>query len=119
MRSCLLVALLAVSNAACAGTVHYVNVVNTAKDSLVAFSVAPAGSGDFRELPLGGALHGGGDSATVAIARGSRGCLRDLRAEFADGRVLVQRDFNVCKSGSFHTGAYLRAALRSRSPAQP
>lgn len=119
MRSCLLAALFAVPSAQCAATVHYVEVVNTAKDSLVAFAQAPAGSGDFRDLPLGGSLQGGGDSTTVAIETDSRGCLRDLRVEFADGRVLIQRGFDVCRYGSYHVGAHLRAALRSPSPARP
>lgn len=119
MRSCLLAALLAAPGPACAAPVHYVDVVNTAKDSLVAFAEAPAGSGEFRDLPLGGALHGGGDSITVAIEGDARSCLRDLRAEFADGRVLIQRGFDVCRYRSFHLGAHLRAALRSRSPGQP
>lgn len=113
MRSCLLAVALAAPGAGCAGTVHYLDVVNTAKDSLVAIAAAPAGSGDFRDLPLGGALHGGGDSATVAIGRDSHGCLRDLRLEFVDGRVLIQRDFDVCRYGSYHVGAHLRAAMRS------
>lgn len=118
MRSCLLAALFAAPGAGCAATVHYVDVVNTAKDSLVAFAEAPAGSGAFLDLPLGGALRGGGDSATVAIEGDSRSCLRDLRAEFADGRVLIQRGFDVCRYRSYHLGAHLRAALRSR-PARP
>lgn len=119
MRWRLLAVLLSAPNAACAATVHYLDVVNTAKDSLVAFAVAPAGSGDFRDLPLGEALHGGGESTTVAIAQDARGCLRDLRAEFADGRVLIQRDFNVCKYRSYHLGAHLQAALRSQAQVQP
>jgi hypothetical protein len=114
MRSCLLAALLAAPGAGCAATVHYVDVVNTAKDSLVAFAQAPAGSGAFRDLPLGGVLHGGGESATVAIEGDAGNCLRDLRAEFADGRVLIQRGFDVCRYGSYHVGAHLRAALRSQ-----
>ena len=88
---------------------HYLDIYNTAPSSLVAFAVAPAGSGAFRDLPIAGSLHGGGDSTTVATNGG--GCLRDLRLVFADGRVLMHRDFNVCRYRSYHTGRYWRAAV--------
>lgn len=119
MRSYLLAVLIVAPQAAGAGTVHYLDVVNTAKDSLVAFSEASPGSGEFRDLPLGGALHGGGDSTTVAIEADSRHCLRDLRAEFADGRVLIQRGFDLCRYGSLRLGAQLRAAQRARTASRP
>lgn len=86
---------------------HYLDIYNTAPSALVAFAVAPAGSGAFRDLPLGGSLRGGGDSTTVAV---NGGCLRDLRLVFADGRVLMHKDFNVCRYRSYHTGQYWRAA---------
>lgn len=119
MRSCLLAVLVVAPQVAGAGAVHYLDVVNTAKDSLVALAEAPPGSGEFRDLPLGGALRGGGDSTTVAIEADARHCLRDLRAEFADGRVLIQRGFDLCRYGSFRLGAQLRAARRAQSASQP
>ena len=84
---------------ACAGTstVRYVKLVNTTKDSIAAFGVARAGSGDFRNVELEpSGLRGGGDSIIVAIAS-EGGCVRDLRTVFADGRVLIHPDFDVCK----------------------
>lgn len=89
---------------------HYLDIYNTAPSSLVAFAVAPAGGGAFRDYPLGAKpVQGGGDSMTVALNDG--GCLRDLRLSFADGRVLMQKDFNVCKYRSYHTGRYWREAV--------
>lgn len=90
---------------------HYLNIYNTAPSSLVGIATAPAGSRAFREVPLGGKpVQGGGDSTTVAFD-GKGGCLRDLRLTFADGRVLMNKDFNVCRDGTYRTGSYWRAAM--------
>lgn len=121
MRALLIVALLSVTlNAACAATVYYVDLVNTAKSSVTSFAVAPAGSEDFREVPLGAApLQGGGESTAIAIRNDESGCLRDLRTVFADGRVLIQQKFNVCKYRTYHTGQYLRSQDPPLMLAQP
>lgn len=109
MRAALLALIVAMPAVADAGS-HYLDIYNTAPSSIVAIAVAPAGSGKFRDIPLGGnAVHGGGDSTTVAV-QADGGCLRDMRLSFADGRVLEQNDFNVCRYRSYHTGRYWRAA---------
>jgi len=109
MRTALLALIVAIPAVANAQS-HYLDIYNTAPSSLVAIAVAPAGSGDFRDIPLGGkALHGGGDSTTVAV-RADGGCLRDLRLSFVDGRVIEHNQFNVCRYRSYHTGRYWRAA---------
>lgn len=114
----LLVLLLAI-DAGAAETTHYLDLVNTAKNSIVAFSVAPAGSDRFRALPFGDPpLHGGGDSTTLAI-RDDSGCLRDLRTEFSNGRVLIQKNFDICKYRSYHTGQYLRGQAQTTIAATP
>lgn len=96
-----------------AAGMHYLELVNTAPAALTAFAIADAGSDDWRQIPLGAtALHGGGESTTVGIEHGA-GCRRDLRATFADGRVLLQRGFDVCKYRTYHTGRYLRSAERA------
>ena len=104
--------LLAVSATASAGgTRHYVELVNTAQDSITSLSVASAGSSHFRAIPIdGAALHGGGESMTMAVAAAANGagCLQDLRIGFANGRTLIQKNFDVCKYRSYHTGRYLR-----------
>ncbi|WP_158880724.1 hypothetical protein [Rhodanobacter sp. L36] len=95
------------SGTACAGNVHYVDVINTSPDSVASFAVASAGSNDFHAIPVG-TLHGGGDSTTVAIRQQANECLHDLRTVFVGGRTLVQKNFNVCKYRSDHLGQYLR-----------
>jgi len=91
-----------------ADDVHYVELVNTAPDSIMSFSIATTGSRDFREVPLGTApVRGDGDSTTISIA--GDGCLRDFRTVFDNGRTLVQQNFDVCKYRSYRTGQYLRA----------
>lgn len=97
------------SGASAADRLHYIELVNTAHDRIRSFSVAAAGTTDFREVELGAlSLQGGGDSATIGI--GGDGCLRDFRTVFDNGRTLIQQKFNVCKYRSYHTGQYLRAA---------
>lgn len=107
MRTAILVTLLLAAGAAVAGERHYLDLVNTAPTSLVAFDVALPGSDDWRAIALSDtALRGGGDSTIVAIRGG--GCVRDLRSTFRDGRVLIQRGFDTCRYRSYHTGQYLR-----------
>ena len=107
MRMLWIAGIVAASQAVAADSVHYIELVNTARTSLSSFAVAAAGSGDFHEIPLGSTrLQGGGDSTTIGVS--GDGCLRDFRLEFADGRVLMQKNFNVCKVRSYHTGQYLR-----------
>jgi hypothetical protein len=121
VRTLLGVALILAASAASAdATVRYIDLVNTSKDSIVSFAVAPSGSGDFRAVSFADKpLHGGGDSTTVAIRDDDRGCLRDLRSEFADGRVLIQRGFDVCKYRSYRTGRYPRGRDKAVMLAQP
>jgi hypothetical protein len=74
---------------------HYFDLVNAAHDSVTSFAVAPAGSGAFREIDLGGPLRGGLTSTTVDLADG--GCLRDFRLVFRDGRRLLYPAIDVCR----------------------
>lgn len=109
MRSALLALIVAMPAVADAGS-HYLDIYNTAPDRIVAIAVAAAGSGAFRDVALGGkALLGGGDATTIAL-QADGGCRRDLRLSFADGRVLEQKDFNVCRYRTYHTGRYWHAA---------
>ncbi|MEP6940061.1 MAG: hypothetical protein ABI846_09875 [Rudaea sp.] len=115
MRTVCLFALL--GGAACvhaAEKTHYLDLVNTAPDSIVSFAAAASGSGRFVEARLA-TLLGGGDGATIAIATapGREGCLQDLRIGFANGRILIQKNFDVCRYRSYHTGRYLRGSAQT------
>lgn len=95
-----------------AGTVYYVDIVNTSANDVVSFEVAPAGSDRFHSVLLGkGPLRGGGEAATIAIRKGEEGCKRDLRIGFSDGRVLTPRGFDICHYGTYHTDRYLRTQV--------
>jgi hypothetical protein len=120
MRSALIVLIAAIPAVANAQS-YYLDIYNTAPSSLVALAAAPAGSAAFHAVVLAGQpVHGGGDSVTVAFDKNSGGCVRDLHLTFADGRVLDQRSFNVCKFRSYHTGRYWRSAVVERElAAQP
>jgi hypothetical protein len=113
MRAFIIGLLLSACGTTSAAGMHYLELVNTAPATMTAFAIADAGSDDWREIPLGAtALRGGGDSTTIGIEHGA-GCRRDLRATFADGRILLQRGFDVCKYRTYHTGRYLRRPERS------
>jgi hypothetical protein len=105
MRNFFLAALFAgISSPAFAGTVYYIDLINTATTSIVSFEAVLTGSDRYHSVLLGNTpLRGGGASATIAIRKGEDGCLRDLRVGFADGRVLTHRDFNICKYRSYLT----------------
>ncbi|TLY51993.1 MAG: hypothetical protein E6K53_05705 [Gammaproteobacteria bacterium] len=108
------------SNLAAADTVYYLDLINTAASNVVSFEVALPGSELFRSvLPGGAPLHGGGESATVTIHKGEDGCLRDLRIGFADGHVLMHRDFNICRGVSYHTERYLRQGILAAKATRP
>ena len=92
---------------------HYVNVYNSARSSIVAFEEAPAGTGAFHPIALADhPVQGGGDSATVAFRKQDGGCLRDFRTTFADGRVLLVKDYDVCRMSVYRTGPVLSQAMR-------
>ncbi|PWK87760.1 hypothetical protein [Fulvimonas soli] len=69
--------------------------VNASFDSVTSLAVAPAGSGDFRDIELGRPLQGGLDAVTVDLPAG--GCLRDFRVGFRDGRILRLPAIDVCR----------------------
>jgi hypothetical protein len=71
------------------------HLVNASFDSVTGFAVAAAGTGDYRAVALGRALQGGLDAVTFDLPAG--GCLRDLRATFANGRVLDVPAIDVCR----------------------
>jgi hypothetical protein len=75
--------------------IRYLELVNRAHDSIVSLSVAAAGRDEFRELPMGAPLGGGGGAATFPVA--GVDCLYDVRASFSDGRAQVYRNLDLCR----------------------
>ena len=75
--------------------IRYLELVNRAHDSVVSLSVATAGSQEFRELPMGAPVGGGGQAATFSVA--GEDCRYDIRASFSDGRAQVYRDLDLCR----------------------
>ena len=101
--------------AVAAAQTRYLEVYNDAPASLVTLAAAPAGTGAFHDLAIGDRpLAGGGNAVTVALD-GKEGCRRDLRATFADGRSLLQRDFDVCRYRSYRTGRVLPPASAAQA----
>lgn len=74
---------------------RYLHLVNRAHDSLASVAVAAPGGEDFRPLPLGEPLPGGGGSATVEIPGDA--CRYDVRFVFGNGRAMLYPDVDVCR----------------------
>jgi hypothetical protein len=69
--------------------------VNATSDSMLAVALAPASSGEFVAIPLGGPLQGGLTSTTVRISSGP--CLRDVLVDFQGGRRARLSNVDVCQ----------------------
>ncbi|SFR91823.1 hypothetical protein SAMN05216570_0611 [Dyella sp. OK004] len=109
MRAWLLAALfVSLPATASVDRVCYVYLVNDAKSSVVSFEAAPTKSQQWVRLPIGEQPLAGGGAATMLGIRKGTDCLHDFRIAFADGRVLIQRGFDICRFGSFHPDFYLR-----------
>ncbi|MEP6907061.1 MAG: hypothetical protein ABI858_03645 [Pseudoxanthomonas sp.] len=74
--------------------VRYLELSNRAHDSLIALEVAVPGSNDFRSVPLGTPLRGGGDAATFGLA--GEQCRYALRFTFINGRSMLYPDVDIC-----------------------
>jgi hypothetical protein len=75
--------------------IRYLELVNRAHSSVVSLSVATAGSQEFRALPMGTPLGGGGEAATFSVA--GEDCRYDIRASFSDGSAQVYRNLDLCR----------------------
>ena len=69
--------------------------VNATSDSMLAVALAPASSGEFVAVPLGGPLQGGLTSTAIRISSGP--CLRDVLVDFQGGRRATLANVDVCQ----------------------
>lgn len=109
MRSIsLAVTLLVATNVFGTENVRQFEVVNAGANDIASVAVAQAGSGVFRTAlddhhhPI---LVKSGESITIPVRPGEGGCLRDLRVKFADGEILVEHQFDVCKNERFRAAS--------------
>ncbi|HYC68171.1 hypothetical protein [Brevundimonas sp.] len=79
-----------------------VRVHNQTGAILQKLQAADVRTGAFGADLLGGAAVATGASAPVTIDDGQGGCLYDLRAELADGQVLVRENINVCRIADYY-----------------
>jgi hypothetical protein len=77
-------------------------VVNATFDSVTSLAMAPADSGAFEEVRLGGSLPGGLASTTVHLPAGT--CLRDMRVTFRNGSTKVFPAIDVCRTHALRLG---------------
>jgi hypothetical protein len=79
-----------------------VRVHNQTGAILQKLQAADVRTGEFGADLLGGTAVATGASAPVTIDDGQGGCLYDLRAELADGQVLVRENINVCRIADYY-----------------
>jgi hypothetical protein len=92
--------------------IRYLELVNRAHDSIISLSVATAGSDEFRELPMGAPLGGGGGAATFSVA--GEDCRYDIRASFSDGSAQVYRNLDLCRHRGLRIPPLRMSADRKR-----
>lgn len=92
---------------------RYLELINRTPDSVTSFEIATAGSDIFRELSLGAALRGGGDSTTLEVAADS--CVHDLRFVFRNGRTLIYQGVDICRYPRVHIRRLPRAGQGGQS----
>jgi hypothetical protein len=79
-----------------------VRVHNQTGAVLQKLQAADVRSGEFGADLLGGTALATGASVPVTIDDGPGGCLYDLRAELADGQVLLRENINVCRIADYY-----------------
>ena len=112
-----LLAIPAAAHAQTAGAQRPLPVINRAHDSIVAIAVAEPGGGRFREIPLDGPLHGGGNEVTVQMP--VDGCRHDVRLVFRGGRSVVYKDLQTCRLASLRVDRVPRGESPPRWARQP
>lgn len=78
-----------------------VRIINNTSFSIVRFYGSNKGSDSWEEDILGADVLGPNSSVTVNFDDGSGYCKFDFKAVFNDGDVLIKKNINICKIGSF------------------
>lgn len=81
--------------------------VNATSDSMLAVALAPASSGEFVAVPLGGPLQGGLTSTAIRISSGP--CLRDVLVDFQGGRRATLSNVDVCQGSGLRVTSSVNA----------
>jgi hypothetical protein len=79
---------------------RHVTVVNNTNSTMTEFYGSNAGSSIWEEDILGRDVLSPGDSVRVDFTDGSGYCTFDLKAVFRDGSTLIDKNVNVCTTGS-------------------
>lgn len=91
--------LAATASPALAGTVYQVDLVNAGASGIVSIESARSGSERFHALRfVSRPSQYASESVSFQLRRGDDACARDLRINFADGRVLTHRRFDPCNA---------------------
>ena len=78
-----------------------VQIGNSTGVTMTRFYASNTNRNSWEEDIFGADVLSSGRSINVDIDDGSGACLFDLKAEFADGDVVIENDFNVCTRGSW------------------
>ena len=78
-----------------------VRIVNNTGYTIVRFYGSNKGSDSWEEDILGSDILAAGDSVMIDFDDGTGYCKFDFKAVFDDGDVLVKKNINICKIGTF------------------
>jgi hypothetical protein len=98
---------------------HYVDFISDGSDSVVSIQLATPGGHDWVRVKLRGVTDGAYVSTTggyIGHAKVgidvSRGCLYDVRIEFAEQKALLLKGFDACRTRTVHIDDLWQKAIR-------
>lgn len=80
---------------------RWVKIVNNTSFTIVEFYGSNKGTNSWQEDILGRDVLGPGRSVNINFDDGTGYCKFDFKAVFNDGDVLVKKDINICRIGTF------------------
>ncbi|MGC1548602.1 MAG: hypothetical protein WA777_08735 [Rhodanobacter sp.] len=126
-KALLILGIFLVSEGAMASSPRYVDFISDGPESVISIQLATPGHSDWVPVKLNGVVDGGYvefeggyvGQALVAV-NVDRGCLYDVRIEFASQKMLTVKEFNVCRMHNLDISqAWWRDSLgRAAAPRQ-
>jgi hypothetical protein len=116
--------ILLLSQTAEAASTQYVDFINDSESSVISIELATSGSEDWMPITLNGdtsgdyvSLEGGFLGQAMTAIDTDRGCVYDVRIDFADHQPLLLTGLNVCRTHALHIGQQWRRAILENSHA--
>lgn len=92
---------------------HFVTFINDAGRTVTSIEAAPAGTGRWHALDLGGPLIGGRSGQVAIRFDDTEACKQDLSVTYRGMAPLTITAFDVCRADRLYLGKALAKAVRS------